>query len=307
MVRRKEASGTSLPVRNREVPGIPLPEPGDNSWEDLAQISERFRQHTAIEIKKRNRLQASEKVWASVSYSLAAVAEQRGWEYDTYHLKREVARQVGTELADANSPFSPSTESQEQMEAHRDAFLQDFLKAYDRARLLHDNFRQNDLSWPDIGEGQRMAATFLGQLAEFREKGYGKFTPINQDDQRRLVRLNGLNKEFRKVKRQLDQERYLQDRFPRYVPIEWRREPSDDDDKGAAPPAARPPSGSPPPTGGPAKFVPKSGQGSDKEVHLKLGRQGTDAAAATPPPKGRRPRRSRSKDAQSPSVNIQFG
>lgn len=303
MVRRKEAPGTFLPARNKEVPGIPLPEPGDNSWEALAQISERFRQHTAIEIKKRNRLQAAEKVWASVGYSIAAVAEQRDWEYDSYHLKREVARQVSTELADASSPFSPSPESQEQMEAHRTAFLQDFLKAYDRAKLLHDNFRQNDLAWPDIVAGQKMAATFLDQLAEFREKGYGQFTPINQDDQRRLVRLNGLNKEFKKVKRQLDQEIYLQDRFPRYVPIEWRSERSGDDDNGAAPMAARPPSGGPPPTGGQAKFVPKSGQGSDKTVNLKLDK---DAAAARPPTFGRRPSRSRQKGVKSPTVNIQL-
>ena len=190
------------------------------------------------------------------------------------------------------------------MEAHRTAFLQDFLKAYDRAKLLHDNFRQNDLAWPDIVAGQKMAATFLDQLAEFREKGYGQFTPINQSDQRRLARLNGLNKEFRKVKRQLDQELYLQDRFPRYVPIEWRIERSGDDANGAAPMVARPPSGGPPPTGGPVNVVPKPGQGNDKTVSLKLDK---DTTAATPPPKGRRPRRSRGKAAQSPKINIQFG
>lgn len=307
MVRRKEAPGTSLPGRNKEVPGIPLPEPGDNSWEDLAQISERFRQHTAIEIKKGNRLQASEKVWASVAYSIAAVAEQRGWEYNSHHLKREVAWQVGTEIADANSSFDPSPESKEQMVKHREDFLEDFFKTYDRARLLHYNFRQNDLGWPDIEAGQKMAGTFLKQLAEFREKEYSQFTPITEDDQRRLARLNGLNAGLRKFRRRSGQKRYLNDHFPLYVPIEWRSESSGDDDNGAAPPVARPPSGSPPPTGGQAKFVPKFGQGSDKEVHLKLGRQGTNAAAATPPPKGRRPRRSRSKDAQSPSVNIQFG
>ena len=65
---------------------------------------------------------------------------------------------------------------------------------------------------------------------------------------------------------------------------------------------------SPPQTGGPANIVPKSSQGEAPTVDLKLDKQlHSDAAAANPPPKGRRPRRSRSKDAQSPKVNIGFG
>ena len=76
----KEVPGTSLPGRKKGVPDIPRPEPGDNSWESFAQLSERFRQHTAIEIKKGNRLQAAEKVWASLGYSIAAVGKQREWE-----------------------------------------------------------------------------------------------------------------------------------------------------------------------------------------------------------------------------------
>lgn len=295
-------------VREMERPNIPLPEPGENSWKDLAQISERFQQHTALEIKKRNRLQASEKVWASVGYSLSAVAKQRGWEYDSYLLKRDVARQVGTELADASCSFDPSEASKEQLEDYRKDFLPNFLKAYERAKSLHDNFRNNGLDWPDVVEGQEMAETFLGQLAEFREKGYGQFTPINPSDQKRLVRLHGLNKAFKKIKSQSAQQRYLDDHFPRYVPIEWRGEQSGDDDNGASPPVSRPPSGSPPPTGEQAKAISKFSQGETTKVHLKLGKQlGSDAAATTPPPQGRRPRRSQSKDGQSPSVNIRFG
>ena len=307
MVKKKEVPGTSLPGRKKGVPDIPLPEPGDNSWESLAQLSERFRQHTAIEIKKGNRLQASEKVWASLGYSIAAVGKQRDWEYDSFSLKSDILRQVGSELADANSPFDTTKASKKATEDHRKAYLKEFFKAHDRAFALHHNFRNNHLDWPSIEEGQEMVAAFLGELAEIREKGYSQFTPINQSDQRRLARLNGLNEELKGIKRQSDQARYLDERFPLNVPIKWRRERSGEDDNGAAPPVARPPSGSPPPTGGQAKFVPKSGQRSDKEVHLKLGRQGTNAAAATPPPKGRRPRRSRSKDGQPTAVNIRFG
>ena len=308
MVRRKEAPGTSLPGRKKEVPDIPRPEPGDNSWEDLAQISERFRQHTAIEIKKRNRLQASEKVWASLGYSIAAVGKQRDWEYDSFSLKSDILRQVGSELADANSPFDTTKASEKAIEDHRKAYLKEFFKAHDRAFALHHNFRNNHLDWPSIEEGQEMVAAFLAELAEIREKGYRQFTPINQSDQRRLARLNGLNEELKGIKSQSDQGRYLNELFPLNVPMEWRSEPSGDDDNGAAPPVARPPSGSPPPTGGQAEFVPKSGQGEPPKVNLKLDKQGSPGAAdVTPPPKGRRPRRSRSKDGQSPSVNIKFG
>lgn len=304
MVRRKEAPGTSLPGRKKGVPDIPLPEPGDNSWESFAQLSERFRQHTAIEIKKGNRLQASEKVWASLGYSIAAVGKQREWEYDSFSLKSDILRQVGTELADANSPFDTTKASKKAIEDHRKAYLKEFFKAHDRAFALHHNFRNNHLDWPSIEEGQEMVAAFLAELAEIREKGYSQFTPINQSDQRRLARLNGLNEELKGIKSKSDQARYLDALFPLNVPIEWRSEPSGDDDNGAAPPVARPPSGSPPPTGGQAHFAPKSGQGGDKTVNLKLDK---DTAAATPPPKGRRPRRSRGKDAQSPKINIQFG
>ena len=308
MVRKKEAPGTSLPGRKKGVPDIPRPEPGDNSWEDLAQISERFRQHTTIEIKKGNRLQASEKVWASLAYSIAAVGKQRDWEYDSFSLKSDILRQVGSELADANSPFDTTKASKKAIEDHRKAYLKEFFKAHDRAFALHHNFRNNHLDWPSIEEGQEMVAAFLGELAEIREKGYSQFTPINQSDQRRLARLNGLNEELKGIKSLSDQGRYLNEHFPLNVSMEWRSEPSEDDDNDDSPPVALPPSGSPPPTGGPANIFPKSGQGEPPKVNLKFDRQGrTGAADATPPPRGRRPRQSQGKGAQSPKVNIRFG
>ena len=308
MVRKKEVPGTSLPGRKKGVPDIPLPEPGDNSWESLAQLSERFRQHTAIEIKKGNRLQASEKVWASLGYSIAAVGKQRDWEYDSFSLKSDILRQVGSELADANSFFDTTKASKKAIEDHRKAYLKEFFKAHDRAFALHHNFRNNHLDWPSIEEGQEMVAAFLAELAEIREKGYSQFTPINQSDQRRLARLNGLNEELKGIKSLSDQGRYLNELFPLNVPMEWRSEPSGDDDNGAAPPAASPPSGSPPPTGGQTNFVPKSVQEKMPTVHMKVDKDGRpDAAAATPPPKGRRPRKSQNKDGQPTAVNIRFG
>lgn len=82
---------------------------------------------------------------------------------------------------------------------------------------------------------------------------------------------------------------------------------SQDDNNGTTP-VVRPRPGNPPQPGGQAKSVPKSGQGATPKVDLKPGKQvRPDAAADTQPPKGRRPRRSQSKDEQTPNVNIRFG
>lgn len=64
--------------------GTPLPAVGENDEKAYTQMSDRFKEHTVIEIEKENRLQASEKVWGSVSHALKAVAEQRGWQGDTH-------------------------------------------------------------------------------------------------------------------------------------------------------------------------------------------------------------------------------
>ena len=297
-------------VRKMKVPETPLPEPGDDSWEAFAQLSQRFQEHTALEIEKENRLQASEKVWASVGCALAAVAKQRGWEHDSYVLKEDIARQIGVELADAKIPFDSSRETKEKMEQERKTYLPDFLKAWDRAFKLHQNFRNNTLHSPVIEEGQAMADEFLEELAEFREEDYHQFIPINREDQRRLVRLKGLGRDFEKLRNdQKAQNAFLDKHFPRYRKIEWRRDDQPgDDDGGESHPVARPPSGGPPPEGSQSKPIPKLGQGTTPKVNLKPGKQVCpDEAAATPPPKGHRPRQTRNKDRKAAKVTIRFG
>lgn len=232
------------------VPDIPLPEPGDESWEAFAQLSERFQEHTDLELEKENRLQASEKVWASVGYALTAVAKQRGWQHDSYNLKADIARQIATELSDAATSLNPSRDTRAQMEQERKTFVQDFEGAFDRAFRLHQNFRTNNEQLHIIEEGKEMADGFLDELAEIRGREYHQFTPINGNDQARLVRLNGLSKEFDKVKsNQKARKAFLDTHFPLYKKIEWRRKPGDDDDGGGSgvPVDPSPPGGPPSP------------------------------------------------------------
>ena len=53
--------------------------------------SNRFLVHADEKIRKRDRLQASEKIWGAVAHALKAVANERGWERDGHQRLRNVA------------------------------------------------------------------------------------------------------------------------------------------------------------------------------------------------------------------------
>ena len=298
-------------VRKMKVPETPLPEPGDDSWEAFAQLSKRFQEHTSLEVEKKNRLQASEKVWASVGCALTAVAKQRGWKHDSYEDKHQVARQIGMELADADSLLTPSPRTRRAMQAHREDEIPEIIGWFRAARDLHTNFRENTYDLEQVKEGQTAAAKLLQKLSEVLEKD-PQTIPINPNDQWRLARLTGLDGEANRINRESGQkamEKYLNDHFPLYKKIEWRRDGQrGDDDNGEAPPVARSRPGSPPPEGSQAKPIPQSGQGITAKVNLKPGKQVCqDAAVDTPPPKGRRPRQTKGKEGKSSKVTIRFG
>lgn len=298
-------------VRELEKPETPLPIPGDNSWEAFAQLSKRFQEHTTIELEKENRLQASEKVWASVGYALTAVAMQRGWEHDSYGKKYQIAQQIGIEIADASSSLDPSPRTRKAMLKHREKAVSNTTNGFDTARVLHDNFRANEIDLPDIRRRRSDAAKFLAKLDEVLEKD-GEFTPINRDDQWRLARLNGLADEAHRANHTGGQkalDAFMKRHFPLYKKIEWRKDDRPgDDDGGASYSVGRPPAGSPPPEGGRANPIPQSMQGVTAKVNLKPGKQvGQDASADTPTPKSRRPRQTKSKEGKSSKVTIRFG
>ena len=220
------------------VPDTPAPEPGDESWEAFAQLSQRFQEHTALELEKENRLQASEKVWASVGYALTAVAKQRGWKHDSYAMKYQISQQIGIELADAASSLDPSPRTRAAMLEYREKEVSKTTNGFDTAKVLHDNFRANTIDMPDIKRRRAEAAKFLEELDKVLEDD-GEFTPINRADQWRLARLSGLYDEANRIKRESGQkamEAYLDDHFPLYKKIEWRRNAGDGDGSGGGVP-----------------------------------------------------------------------
>ena len=159
-----------------EVPDIPLPDVGENDEAAHIQIGQRFRQHTAIEIRKENRLQASEKIWASSAHSLKAIAENRGWQHDSHSLLRNVAMQLARESRD-----------------------RELVPLFREAEGMHNNFYENDVGWDEIAGAQESARRLAGKLATLRNRPPGRFA-INRNlaptalegEQTRLANLLGV-------------------------------------------------------------------------------------------------------------------
>ena len=209
-------------VRKKAVPDIPLPPAGDMTPAQHAQISRRFLEHFHIEKRKGNRLQASEKIWGAVSHAISAVAAERGLKHGNYFEKQNVARQIGVELAEA------ATSSQVPVEK-RDSLVDNFLLPYERAENLHRNFHENKRTWPDIDGGQVLAAKFVEELDNYREKGYSEFTPRNEYDSQRWAMLNGHSSKKRDALARYPLERTIN--------LDWRRPDGDDDGSGGGVPA----------------------------------------------------------------------
>ena len=299
-------------VREMERPNRPLPAPGANqSPADHVQISRRFwEEHLPIEQDKGNRLQTSEKIWGSVAHVIIAIGKQRGWEVGKTHGSlRDAVMQLGAELdAAAGVPADAPNGNKEQ-----------FRRFLSVVNGMHENFYQNGEDEDGIAFAERDADALLARLEPLLDTPPQPYTPRPGPDQRRLARLLKMPPPVKRDSReQENRERMAQ--LNRWFPpgktdangfspnYGYRKPETLDDDDGDAAPVARPPSGSPPSTGGPANITPKTGQGKTPEVNLKLDKPlRPDAAAAMPPPTGRRPRRSQRKDAQSPNVNIRFG
>lgn len=289
----------------RKTPETPLPPVGENDEKAHAQISDRFQEHAVIEIDNDNRLQAAEKVWASVAHSLKAVAEYRGWEHDDHSKLYDVARQLGTEIAEARSRSRRT----------RPRKAAAFVKHFDVANRMHDNFYENGRDWPDILDARDDAQAFIDQLNAFRDQPPGRFRLREPADQRRISRLLGLDKELRDKSAE-ERQAYLDRILPLksaspvgFSPAFGFRIPDPlQDDDGSAPPAVPPRPSNSQPEGAQAKSIRKSGPGTTK-VALKLDKQiGPDKADSTPPCKNRRrSRQPKGKGEKSAKVNIQLG
>ena len=171
-------------VTESKVPNTPLPKPGMHDQAAHSQMSKRFQEHTTIEINKGNRLQSSEKVWASVSHAVKAVAEKRGWKHNGHGLVKDVAVQLGKEQGKASL----------------------YRKHIKVAEGMHTNFYENREDWDDIEDARKDAEQFIDLLKRDLARSLGKFTVGSDSDQRRLGRLLGvkLPKDNEAAQKELD-------------------------------------------------------------------------------------------------------
>ena len=148
---------------------VSLPPPGSSDPEEYAAISREFVAHARDELRRGNRLQASEKVWGAANYALKAVALRRGWRHSGQRNVFAIAQQLAEET---NNPF-----------------LSDQLMA---ARGIHYNFYDNDLDEDDVSRGIDAVERYVDTLDEVRVSPPRPFEIRNEGDQNRLRRLVGI-------------------------------------------------------------------------------------------------------------------
>ena len=265
-------------------------------------MSDRFQEHAVIEIDKENRLQAAEKIWASVAHAVKAVAEYRGWAHDSPAKLYDGARQLGTEAAAARCKSRRT----------RPKKAATFVKHCDGASRMRDNFYENGRDWPDILDARDDAQVFIAQRNAFRDQPPGRFRPREPADQRRVARLQGLDKELRD-KAAAERQAYLDRVLPLrsassvgFSPAWGFRLPKNPDDEGGGIAVEPPRPDGPAPAGGQSP-APKPGNGMPKNFTLKPGQQwGQDDASWSNSPRRQRPRKPQNKDGPPPRVNIRL-
>ena len=166
-----------------KVPDTHLPPAGSNGLDDHVQMSKRFQEHTAIEIGKRNRLQASEKIWASVAQMLKAIAKRRGCTNLSHTDLGYISAQLGREN-DAEGEYA---------------------KYYLSVAQLHSNFYENGFGLVTIKGAREKAEEFIKLLHRDLERAPGPFTARDVDNRDRLNSLGrpdrkGLPRKMPKVK-----------------------------------------------------------------------------------------------------------
>ena len=147
---------------------IPLPPPSSETAEDYAAISRRFVEHAKDDLRRGNRLQASEKVWGAANYALKAVALERGWRHGGQRNVFAIAKQLQDEF---NRP-----------ELNDRLFV---------ARAIHWNFYDNDLEEPEIQTGIDSVEKYVAELEQVRNSAPQPFTITTLAEQNRLQRLTG--------------------------------------------------------------------------------------------------------------------
>lgn len=106
-----------------------------------AEHAERFLDHADDMVARRDRLQASEKIWGSVAHTLKEIAERRGWKNETHEDLAQIARY----LSDATGDKTITAEFQ-------------------RARAFHTNFYEDEFPMADIKDGVGVAGRLVPRL-----------------------------------------------------------------------------------------------------------------------------------------------
>ena len=154
---------------------IPLPPPGQlQSPDDHMQISRRFIEHAKEELRKGERLQASEKVYGRAQHALSAVGKERGWATHNYYRKEDVLYHLIDEFG------------------LRDESGIDTLAAMHASfGFSHLNFHENSLSAEAIERAVSNVEVFVNTIQDLRELGPRPFTVMNESQASRIRRLTG--------------------------------------------------------------------------------------------------------------------
>ena len=104
--------------------------------------SQRLMEHAQEQLAKGDRLQASEKAWGAVAHQLKAIADSRGWKYDTHQQTYGIVRRLAAET--------------EEPAGFRDLFSV--------AAGLHQNFYADTMPLEELAYEIGRARTFLDML-----------------------------------------------------------------------------------------------------------------------------------------------
>lgn len=146
-----------------------LPEPGSATVEDRVQISRRLLQQAGDELRRGDRLQATEKVWGALAHMLKAHGQRRGWlNLGSHRTVGRIAQQLAAEYDNGR-----------------------ILNAYIAADNGHRNFYDNEMSPPEIEDIITVVANVLPQLESALRAPPTPFT-IRDGDLWRVRTLTGM-------------------------------------------------------------------------------------------------------------------
>ena len=112
---------------------------------------DRFLRHADEMLDKRDRLQASEKIWGAAAHAVKQVARRRRWPCTSHEDLRDIARY----LSDKGSYLTGGMDS---------LFI-----GFKAAESYHENFYRDTLSVPDIRRGLRNAEQLVSLLTQLDE------------------------------------------------------------------------------------------------------------------------------------------